>query len=146
MVSPRSILQGYFFGLLLLRFTRYSSRQPSTYTCSFTYNENVYDSWSPSRINDCKFSLFSRFRMWLFKFLIPLILAVRLEVLAAKPHVTCKRTYRKIGCFDQSKSPAQTYLINDRDPKSKYFQGYVMPWEEFEESIHRWEIFGNIFQ
>ncbi|XP_066920815.1 SCO-spondin-like isoform X2 [Clytia hemisphaerica] len=76
--------------------------------------------------------------MWLFKLLIPLLLAVHIEALAAtgKPHVSCKRTYRKIGCFDQSTSPAQTYLINDRDPKSKYFQGYVISWEEFEQSTH----------
>ena len=55
------------------------------------------------------------------------------------PYVKCERTYRKIGCFDQSQSPAQRYLINDRDPNSEYFQGHVLSWEEFEESIHRFD-------
>lgn len=61
------------------------------------------------------------------------------------PYVQCKRTYRKIGCFDMKKSPAQTYLINDRDPKSQYFQGHELSWEEFEESIHRLVVWKKIY-
>ena len=78
---------------------------------------------------------------WLATLVVPIVLfcASLVNTTPTKlPYVQCKRTYRKIGCFDMKLSPAQTYLINDRDPKSKYFQGHELSWIEFEESIHRY--------
>ena len=80
---------------------------------------------------------------WLAPLVVPILLfcASLVDTTPATtklPYVQCKRTYRKIGCFDMKLSPAQTYLINDRDPKSKYFQGHELSWIEFEESIHRY--------
>ena len=81
---------------------------------------------------------------WLATLLATFVLCASL-VEAELPYVKCQRTYRKIGCFNQNLSPAQQTLINDRDPKSEFFQGHVLSWLEFEESIHRLDNAKNLY-
>ena len=56
---------------------------------------------------------------------------------AQKTHVSCERRFRKIGCFTQQSSQSYDLLINDRDPTSHAFQGYVLDWKNIEASFHR---------
>ncbi len=53
-----------------------------------------------------------------------------------KPHVTCERTYNKIGCFNQ-KSIVNTPLVNDRDKRAGKDTGYEVVWHEIVEYLHR---------
>jgi len=55
---------------------------------------------------------------------------------AQKTHVSCERRFRKIGCFTQQSSQSYDLLINDRDPTSHAFQGYVLDWKNIEASFH----------
>lgn len=64
------------------------------------------------------------------------VLAVAYKTLATPDFVTCKRTYKKIGCFKQSATISEVKLVNDRDPSSPYFQGHIINWHEFEKSLH----------
>ena len=56
------------------------------------------------------------------------------------PHTICPRTYKKLGCFWATSKPLNELLINDRDPSSLVNDGHVLIWNEFEESIHRFEV------
>ena len=53
-----------------------------------------------------------------------------------KPHVTCERTFNKIGCFE-AKSLVTTLLISDRDDIPEKSQGHVITWGEIDKYLHR---------
>ncbi|XP_047136865.1 A disintegrin and metalloproteinase with thrombospondin motifs adt-1 isoform X1 [Hydra vulgaris] len=61
---------------------------------------------------------------------------------AAKPPVTCQRSFSKIGCFKEVNSRPDLALnpmkleINDRDPSSSKYQGYLIDWKNMEASVH----------
>eukprot|EP00794_Sanderia_malayensis_P011287 gene11287-12468_t len=52
-----------------------------------------------------------------------------------KEHVTCKRTFNKIGCFKEKKI-VTIPLVNDRDKRPDQDTGYVITWHEIEEYLH----------
>ena len=60
----------------------------------------------------------------------------------ALPHTKCERTWEKVGCFKEiSKNGRRTLpvlLVNDRDPKSKAYDGHRIDWHAYEESMHRY--------
>ena len=61
--------------------------------------------------------------------------------LKALPHTKCERTWEKVGCFkDISKKGRRALpvlLVNDRDPKSKAYDGHRIDWHAYEESMFR---------
>ena len=57
------------------------------------------------------------------------------------PHTKCSRTYKKLGCFGATSKPLNELLITDRDLKSPKSDGHKLNWKEWEESIHRFEVF-----
>lgn len=50
--------------------------------------------------------------------------------------VTCNRDYLKIGCFKNTKY-LNTLLLNDRDPGSPTFSGFMIQWGNLGKSLHR---------
>lgn len=49
--------------------------------------------------------------------------------------VTCNRDYLKIGCFKNTKY-LNTLLLNDRDPGSPTFSGFMIQWGNLGKSLH----------
>ncbi|EDO38826.1 predicted protein [Nematostella vectensis] len=64
---------------------------------------------------------------------------VRSAAFKAKPHVTCSRSWVKVGCFHDSLSPRPFpyELINDRDIYSNHSDGHLIDWKKWKESMHR---------
>eukprot|EP00795_Rhopilema_esculentum_P016407 gene16407-7813_t len=50
-------------------------------------------------------------------------------------HVTCNRTYNKIGCFEE-KSIVTTLLVNDRESGSDKSQGHTIDWTNIDKYLH----------
>lgn len=53
--------------------------------------------------------------------------------------VTCSRKYSKLGCFSQSQSVSEVPLLTYRDKTSKYYNGTLINWHKFKESLHRYQ-------
>lgn len=59
-----------------------------------------------------------------------------------KPHESCERSYRKIGCFYTSQHGERTdlkdmqMLLNDRDIYSEKFEGHLIDWHKMNQSMH----------
>lgn len=60
---------------------------------------------------------------------------------ATLPHTKCVRTYKKLGCFAAKSKPLDELLITDRDLKSPKSDGHKLNWKEWEQSIHRFEVY-----
>jgi len=54
----------------------------------------------------------------------------------SKEHVTCTRSFSKIGCFKKASSPNMKMLINDQDPTSPFNKGYLTDMADFAKSTH----------
>jgi len=48
---------------------------------------------------------------------------------------TCDRSYHKVGCY-KDKQTTMDLLINDRDSTSSAYEGHMLQWNKFKESIH----------
>ncbi|XP_032235489.2 coadhesin [Nematostella vectensis] len=60
------------------------------------------------------------------------------QAFTPKPHVTCSRSWVKVGCFHDSLSPRPFpyELINDRDIFSNHSDGHLIDWRKWKESMH----------
>ena len=70
--------------------------------------------------------------------LLNLILCFFLSTEDVHNFVKCSRKYSKLGCFSQSQSVSEVPLLTYRDKTSKYYNGTLINWRKFKESLHRY--------
>ncbi|XP_065056205.1 uncharacterized protein LOC135684538 [Rhopilema esculentum] len=63
------------------------------------------------------------------------LIAVATGLAKGQDHVTCNRTYNKIGCFEE-KSIVTTLLVNDRESGSDKSQGHTIDWTNIDKYLH----------
>ena len=63
--------------------------------------------------------------------------SLSLPVTQPLPHTKCKRSYKKLGCFEADSKLFDELLINDRDKRSSKNDGHSLNWRQWEASIHR---------
>ena len=51
----------------------------------------------------------------------------------------CEKTWQNVGCFADSRNRRvlPKPLINDRDTRSKYYDGHRIDWDNYEAYLHR---------
>ena len=60
-------------------------------------------------------------------------------ILAKAPPYKCQRNWKKIGCYHDRIIPNRPYpyeLVNHRDPVNHNWDGHLLDWREFPQSLH----------
>jgi len=63
------------------------------------------------------------------------IICCLVELGSAADFVKCDRSYHKVGCYKESQT-TMDLLISDRDKSSSVYEGHMLQWTKFKESIH----------
>ncbi|XP_067043783.1 von Willebrand factor A domain-containing protein 2-like [Acropora muricata] len=75
--------------------------------------------------------------IWMFAFVAVFFITYTIDAVTPPlPHTKCKRSYKKLGCFEADLKLFDELLITDRDKRSSKNDGHSLNWKQWEASIH----------